>query len=218
MQTLRRLAVVSTVLLVHASVAPAQQTITFSADPFTGSTALTTPGRQIVGNELFTTFDPATDVFVFDPAVYGAYGIGSLSFAIGAVGSLPTTGVNTLVLAPSPIPFAAGTAANEIAARLTTSGAGFFVYFNSGLDVPRLVFSTDLNDENADLRVLARLTNLSGQGGRDALATFSSANFAVAVVPEPSSVLMLAAGLAAVGAHQAARRHRAGITARVRRT
>ena len=211
MRNARRRALVLACLLSHASVAYAQQTITFATDPFVGSTALTTNGRQLVGNELFTTFNPATDVFAFDAAAFGAYGITSLSFASGAIGSLPTTGVNTIVVTPSPIPFAAGTAATAITAQLTASGAGFFVYFNSGLDLPRLVFSTDLNDDQADLRVLARLTNLTGQPGRDALATFSARNFALVstTVPEPSTVLLLAAGLAATGAWRTAGRRRA---------
>src|SRR5687767_1019430 len=59
----RRHVLVLAALLAHASLAHAQQTITFATDPFALSSALTTPGRQIDGNELLTTFDPATDVF-----------------------------------------------------------------------------------------------------------------------------------------------------------
>ena len=134
-------------------------TFLFDTDPFAGSTALTTPGRQVVGNELFTAFNIATDVFAFSPAVFG---INSISFANNVAGSLPTSGVNTIVLrtfdndADPNTPFGAGNAANLIADRLTSPGPGFFVYFNSGLDLPRLVYSTDLNDNTADLKVLAR--------------------------------------------------------------
>ena len=178
-------------------------TISFDADPFAGSTALITPGRQIVGNELFTTFDIATDVFAFDASVFG---ISSISFANNVVNNIPPTGINVAVLQTfdddnnPATPFGAGNAANLIAAQLVTSTPGFFVYFNQGLDLPRLVFSTDLSDNTSDLRVLARLTNLSGQTGRDALAQFTPANFAITQVPEPSSVslLMLGGGLASL--------------------
>jgi hypothetical protein len=86
-------------------------------------------------------------------------------------------------------PFGAGSAANLIAGQIMTPGPGFFIYFNSGLDLPRLVFSTDLDDNTADLKVLFRMTNLSGQPG--GLATFTESNFAF--VPEPSTLMLLAA-------------------------
>ena len=172
--------------------------ILFDTDPFAGSTALTTPGRQIVANELFTVFDIATDVFTFDASVFG---ITSIDFANDVVGNLPTSGVNTVVLRTfdndnDPMtPFGAGNAANLIPDRLTSPTPGFFVYFNQGLDLAILVFSTDLNDNTSDLKVLARLTNLTGQAGRDSFPQFSEANFAISQVPEPSTLsLLIAAG------------------------
>jgi hypothetical protein len=65
------------------------------------------------------------------------------------------------------------------------------MYFNSNLDLPRLVYSTDLNDNTADLKVLARLTNLGGEPGRQAMATFTSSNFRLAAVPDSGSTLTL---------------------------
>jgi PEP-CTERM motif-containing protein len=173
--------------------------ITFNTDPFEGSTAPTTPGRQVVGNEVFTTFDIATDVFTFDASVFG---VSSISFANNVIGNIPTSGVNTIVLRTfdndndPTTPFAAGNAANLIAGQVTSATPGFFIYFNQGLDLPRLVFSPDLNDNTSDLKVLARFTNLGGQPGRDALSSITAGNFAIAqVVPEPSSLsLLLAAG------------------------
>ena len=188
--------------------------ILFDTDPFAGSTALTTPGRQIVANELFTVFDIATDVFTFDASVFG---ITSIDFANDVVGNLPTSGVNTVVLRTfdndnDPMtPFGAGNAANLIADRLTTPAPGVFVYFNQGLDLARLVFSTDLNDNTSDLKVLARLTNLTGQAGRDSFPQFSEANFAISQVPEPStlSLLIAAGGLLAAGSRFRPARSRA---------
>lgn len=196
-------------------------TITFATDPFAGSTALTTPGRQVVGGELFTTFDPATDVFAFDLDVFGV--APPLVIANDVIGGIPATGPNLIVLqtfdddASAATPFGAGNAANLIAAQITSPGAGFFIYFNSGLDLPRLVFSTDLSDSTADLRILARLTNLTGQPGRDALATLTEPNFAVATprtLPEaPAWLLLMAGGLGLVAARARPRRALSGARA-----
>lgn len=168
--------------------------LNFATDPFEGSTALTTPGRQIVGGELPTDFTIASDVFSFDSS---AFGISSIQFANDVIGNLPTSGVNVIVLqtfdndADPATPFLAGTAANLIAAQITSPGPGFFIYFNSALDLPRLVYSTDLNDNQADLKIIARLLNLGGQAGRDAMPTFTAANFQVASVPDAGSDLTL---------------------------
>jgi hypothetical protein len=205
--TLFSAARVKLVALFLASLATASAaTFTFATDPFALSTAPTTPGRQIVGNESFITFSIASDVFAFDPTVFG---ISSLSVINTTAAALPSSGVNMIVLetfdddASAGTPFGAGNAANLIANAITVPTPGFFIYFNSGLDLPRLVYSTDLNDNTADLKILARLTNLTGQSGRDALPGFTSANFqlAAASVPETGSVLVLvlAAGALALG-------------------
>lgn len=195
---MRRAALALLPLLVLASVPAAAATIHFGTDPFAGTTALTTPGRQIIGGELFTPFDPAADQFTFNPA---RFGVTDLHFINSDAAGIPASGVNLIVLEEFGPPMAAGAAADLIAAAITTPGPGFLVYFNTGLTFPRLVFSTDLSDETADLKVLARLTNLGGNPA--ALATFEADNFAL--VPEPSSVLLLAAGIAGL----AARRRRA---------
>lgn len=180
-------------------------TFTFNTDPFAGTTATTTPGRQVIGNEIFINFNIGLDVFAFVPAIFGAGN--QVLFANNVAASLPTGGVNVVVLRSfdddnnPATAFGAGNAANLIASQITTPGAGFFIYFNSGLDLPRLVFSTDLNDNTADLKILARLQNLGGQNGRDAMATFAAGNFTFAAdtaVPEPTSLAMGACALALV--------------------
>jgi hypothetical protein len=187
------LAVPVTLLLLGTTAGAA--TFTFNTDPFAGTTA-SDPGRQIIGGEAFINFNIATDVFRLDPAVFGI--TGPLSFVSDFAASVPASGANVIVLQDTPVPFAAGIAANLIAAQVTDPGPGFFIYFNSGLDLPRLVFSADLSDNTADLRILARMLNLSGQPGRDALPTFTAANFQLQA-PEPASLLLLGIGAATMG-------------------
>ena len=173
-------------------------TITFNTAPFAGTTALETPGRQIVGGEPSIAFDPSIDVFAFDSAFFNLGG--SVDFFNGVIGSLPTSGIDAIVLrtfdddANIGTPFGAGNAANLIAAQVTADGAGVFIYFNSGLDLARLVYSTNLNENTADLKILARMTNLSGQPGRDALGSFTVNNFQIVAtpVPEPATLTLLA--------------------------
>jgi hypothetical protein len=181
-------------------------TFTFNTDPFAGTNVLNTPGRQIVGGENFINFSIASDVFSLDPTVFGTDG--TVNFVNALAANIPTSGVNVVVLESfdddnnTLTPFGAGQAANLIANQITTPGAGFFVYFNQALDLPRLVFSTDLSDNNADLKILARMLNLNGANGRNALSTFSASNFTMASsVPEPSSISMMALGLIGAGCY-----------------
>lgn len=183
-------------------------TFNFLTDPFAGSDALTTPGRQIVAGEPSISFNTASDVLTFDLATFG---VSSLNVANNVIGSIPATGANVIVLetfdndANAATPFGAGNAAALIAAQITSSAPGFFIYFNSGLDLPRLVYSTDLSENTADLKILARMTNLTGQAGRDTLPSFNASNFAA--TPEPSSFLLIAAACA-LGVSGYARRRR----------
>jgi hypothetical protein len=160
----------------------------------------------VVGGEFFIGFLTSRDVFSFESTVFGVGS--SVNFVNDVAAHLPVGGANVIVLQTldddaNPLtPFGAGNAANLIADQITTAGPGFFIYFNQGLDLPRLVFSTDLSDRNADLKILARMLNLNGQAGRDAIPSFTAANFdittAATPVPEPSSLSMLALGAVGV--------------------
>lgn len=170
-------------------------TLVFDTDPFLGTTALTTPGRQIVGAPgTEFTFDPATDRIRIDQ---GTFPVNPIVFANGLSSSLPASGPNFIVL-QNGAPLGAGGAANAIAAQIDTPGAGFFIYFNTVLDLPRLVYSTDLSSADADLAILGRFTNLNGLDGFNRLPSITEAN--VEAVPEPSSILLTSAGALLVAA------------------
>jgi hypothetical protein len=177
-------------------------TILFNTDPFEGTNA-SDPGRQIVGGPGTPfTFDIAVDQFLFDPDVFG---IDEILFHNSLSSAVPATGVNVEVVQDGP-PLAAGVAATRIADQVTSPGPGFFIYFNTGLDLPRLVFSKDLSDPTADLAILARLTNLSGGAGFALLPTFTEDNFAIAQVPEPATMSLLGVVIAGIAARRLRRR------------
>jgi Ca2+-binding RTX toxin-like protein len=156
----------------------------FAGDPFEG-TDVSAAGRQVIGNEDFISdFDFANDQYRFDAADYGVDG--TVVFAAvdaTAPGATIPVGANVIVLLNSDndanpaTAFNAGAAANQIAALVDEPGPGFFVYFNSSLNVNRLVYSTDLSDPTADLKIVSRQTDLTGQDAIDALANFTADNF-----------------------------------------
>jgi len=157
----------------------------FEAAPFTGSTALTTAGRQVFSGleKTLPAFDSEVDGFALATSAFGISG--PLSVVNAPSSGIPASGANVIVLQDldddnnPATPFGAGNAAAVIAARVTTDGAGFFVYHNSTLNVNRLVFSTNLSDPTADLSVLARIASPTGQAAIQALPGFKSANFSV---------------------------------------
>jgi hypothetical protein len=186
-------------VIVMMSVATGAQaaTILFDTDPFAGSTAKETVGRQLVdGSEIQVTFDPTQDVLAFDASVFG---ISEILFANTPTSALPASGVNFIVVQDTAATLTAGIAANLIAARLTDPGPGFFIYYNTGLGLVRLVYSTDLADETADLAILARFTNLTGTSGFAALSTITADNVALQAVPEPTSLVLFGTALAGIG-------------------
>jgi hypothetical protein len=191
------------IVLITLSSAASATTFTFDQAPFAGTDVRNIPGRQIVGGEQFISFSPATDIFSLESTVFG---VGSdLKFANGLVSALPQS-ANVVVLETldddnNPLtPFGAGQAADLIASRITTPGPGFFIYFNQSLNLPRLVYSTNLSSNTADLQILARMLNLFGAEGQNALPNFTAANFeittATSAAPEPASLLLLLSALA----------------------
>jgi hypothetical protein len=201
-------AAIAVMLLASSSVATAAN-ISFGTDPFEGSDVRNVPGRQVVGGELFIAFHTATESFLFDET---AFGLGNeIHFANGLLNAIPSTGINAVVLQntdndANPLtPFGAGNAADLLASRITDPGPGVFIYFNSNLNLARLVYSDDLSSNTADLKILARMLNLTGQEGIDSLPTFSASNFEISesqAVPEPSGAALTIGGVAflAVGA------------------
>jgi hypothetical protein len=176
--------------------------INFINNPFAGSTALATPGRQVngLGEQTLPQFNLLTDRFVFNTNAFP--NITALAFVNSTALNLPTSGFNVIVLQDSDndnnpaTAFNAGTAATLIANQLTADSPGFFIYFNSSLNLNRLVYSTNLNSADADLAILARISSPNGQTAISALPQFSAANFATSDVPEPSTFALGAAGLA----------------------
>jgi hypothetical protein len=158
---------------------------TFGTAPFTGSTALTTAGRQVFAGleKTLPDFVPDEDGFVFSASAFGVSA--PLGFVNAPSSGIPASGANLIVLQDTDddnnpaTPFGAGNAATVIAGKITVDGSGFFIYHNSTLNVNRLVFSTNLNDASADLSVLARIASPTGQGAIGALPGFKSANFSV---------------------------------------
>lgn len=161
----------------------------YAGDPFEGQD-VSDPERQIIAEEDFITdFDFAEDRYSFNPTDYG---VGEDVNFVAVDANNPDTsiapGTNVVALLSSDndnnpdTPFIAGTAANEIAELTTEDGSGFFVYYNSDLGLNRLVYSSNLNDSSADLKVISRQSDLVEQDAVDALSNFSADNFELEAV------------------------------------
>jgi len=122
------------------------------------------------------------DTFAFDADAFDFAPNKKVSFFNGTADKIKD-GANVIVLQDTDndnnpaTAFNAGAAATLIANNVDVDGAGFFVYWNSDLQINRLVYSANLNDATADITVLANINTLEGQDAIDALATFSASNF-----------------------------------------
>lgn len=196
---------VALALLLAPLAATAADTV-FSSNPFAGSSANPDDGiRTIVSTQQLSlpAFDVYSDRFVFDPSAYlGAFALNNeLVFANGLSSSLPASGANLIVIQDTSASFNAGAAANAIASAITSDGAGFFIYHNVALGVNRLVYSSNLNLNTADLAVLVRIETPVGAEALQALGNFTAGNFALtSPVPEPASLALLLLGLGVVAA------------------
>lgn len=176
----------------------------FNTTPFAGTNVLQTPGRQFVGGErIISNFNLSTDRLVFDPAVFGISP--QLTFFSSLARDLPSAGADFIVLqdidadgiSANGILNNAGVSANLIAGNAFNAGPGLFLYFNTGLNLNRLVYSPNLSDPTSDLQILARFTDQTGTAGAAALQQFSAAN--IAAVPEPATWMMMIVGFGAIG-------------------
>ena len=138
----------------------------YAGNPFEGED-VSDPERQIIGEEDFITdFDFAEDRYLVDARDFEIDGDASFvavdsekpNTAITARTNIVTL-LNTDKDGNPDTPFIAGTAANEIADLSTIDGAGLFVYHNSELGLNRLVYSSNLNDADADLKIISRQTD-----------------------------------------------------------
>ena len=168
-------------------------TFFYSLDPFEGQD-VSAPGRQIIGEEDFITnfelkvdvqFEEfSEDVYRFNATDFNVFGdVNFTAVDANAPDASIAPGTNVVTLLNSDndnnpdTPFVADTAADQIAELTSEDGAGFFVYYNSELQLQRLVYSTNLNDTSADLKIISRQTNRIGQLAIDTLEDFSAVNF-----------------------------------------
>jgi Ca2+-binding RTX toxin-like protein len=132
----------------------------------TGINILNTP-------DVIEDFDIGHEQFLFKGKDVN---INQLRFQKGKSSEIHHDG-NVIVLTD---PFAAaGAAAKAIKDNNNIKAdAGIFVYFNTTLQLSRVVYSKDLSD-GGDISVLANLKNQAGQTGINNLGAFSANNFAL---------------------------------------
>jgi hypothetical protein len=128
-----------------------------------------------------TEFDVNEDVFSFNPDAFPGVSE-EVSFFNGLAQDL-TDGFNVIVLQNADddnnpaTAFNARSAARLISAQIDQDVAGFFVYFNSVLNINRLVYSANLNNGEGALDILAAILAPTGSDAVDALPTFTAGNF-----------------------------------------
>lgn len=156
-------------------------------------------------------FDVQTDRFLIDAASFGVAGDPIFQNVLAADGNVADD-VNVIILqnsdddANDSTVFNARSAATLIAGNTDSARAGFFVYFNSALNINRLVFTPNLDDALAALTILAALNSPVGVDAIAQLPTFTNANFEFAEVPLPAAAPLFLAALAGLGVTTTRRR------------
>ncbi|NWG70765.1 MAG: hypothetical protein HXY23_04025 [Parvularculaceae bacterium] len=157
-------------------------------------------------------FDTANDLYRIFADTFGVSGDIVFQNVLASGGNV-LDDVNVIVLQNaddddnSATAFNARSAATLIANNTNADRAGFFVYFNSVLNINRLVFTPNLNDALAAFTILAANQSPTGADAIALLPTFSVANFEFSEVPLPGALPLFIAGLGA-GGLAAARRSR----------
>ena len=168
-----------------------------SAVFFTGvASAAQIPVQLGQANVEIDNLDVDEDVFVIDTA----FGLGDLVFdnQFFGDGSVLADDVNIVVVQNSSNEdgsvFNAGSAAALIAASTEASRPGFFYYFNSALNINRLVFDEDLSQPGFTTVVIAAL-NPTGNDAIAQLPLVTTDNFVEA--PLPAAGLLFGSAFAA---------------------
>lgn len=151
------------------------------------------------------SFDLTSDVFAL---VAQTFGVSSpLTFQnVLASGGNVSDAANVIVVQNTAATFNARTAVQTIAANTGVDRPGFFVYFNTGLSIDRLVFAANLNDPNSTLQILAAIQSPTGADALSRLAQFSAANFRFVETPLPAAAPLFVGALAVFGAAARLRR------------
>ncbi|MEM9837873.1 MAG: VPLPA-CTERM sorting domain-containing protein [Pseudomonadota bacterium] len=147
------------------------------------------------------SFDTATDRFLIATDSFGfddslkflntdSNGIDDIANLIVLQDSDDDNDMNTV--------FNARSAARLIGAGTDVDRDGFFVYYNSALNINRLVYSSNLADGNASFQIIAAILDPTGQNAIAALPTFTDANFGQ--VPVPAAAVLFGGAMAGFGA------------------
>lgn len=144
------------------------------------------------------SFDLTSDIFSIVAETFGVSA--PLSFQnILASGGNVSDSANVIVVQNTASTFNARTAVQTIAANTGADRPGFFVYFNTGLSIDRLVFAANLNDPNSVLQILAAIQSPTGADALSRLSQFSAANFRFVETPLPAAAPLFLGALAAFG-------------------